>query len=230
MCGRGTLRRVDRPDRHRIELVDDAAVDEPARSTPLDGRRRWWVTGLGIVAIAAVATLLLPLATPDRTSEGRQVGDAEPVEIGNPEADGWVAMVPLATDDRAGFPTPVVQHGSSICVGFARVDFGPDDVRPSLARCVPAASEPIGTHEIRRLVSVKSGLDTWHFIEAGGDVTTVSGSIGPNRVHLAGPVIGLRLENGVGIDDVTWSTRDGSFTCEPDDGVWQTGVFCPDDA
>jgi len=217
---------------HRIDLRQEGG-EQPATPSPgAADRRRRLLLGIALAVGAIVVAVVIPVVTPERVSDGRQVADAEPLEIGSPESDGWVVMVPLAADDRTGFPTPVVNFGPSTCIGFARVDFGPDDVRPSLARCVPAAPMSLGNDEIRLLVSIKSGFDTWHFIEAGNDVAladvaTTSDSIDPSRVYLADAIIGLRLENGVSVARLSWSTIDGSYECESNDDAWKTGAFCP---
>ena len=96
----------------------------------------------------------------------------------NGAVDGWESLVPTAGELRSGFPAPMVWTADRVCIGFARVDFGPDDFRPSLARCERHRAENVAANEIRSLVSIKSGFDTWHFIEAADHIDSI-------KVHLA---------------------------------------------
>jgi len=233
VAGRGTLRCVNRPERYLIDVGAPTPTEvRPPAATPGDRRRRW-IFGVALAIAAVVAAVVIPLVSPDRVSDGRQLADAEPVEVGSPADDAWQSMEPLAADERNGFPAPVVSIDDSICIGFARIDFGPDDVRPSLARCVPHASDTVDADAVRLLVSVKSGFDTWHFVEAGNDVVavevaTADGTIDPGRIYLAGAIIGLRMQNGVDVERFTWSTIAGAFECDADLSAWENGAFCND--
>ena len=87
----------------------------------------------------------------------------------------------------------MVWTADRVCIGFARLDFGPDDLRPSLARCEPHSTGNMAANEIRSLVSVKAGFDTWHFIEAADHIDSIEVSSGERRARERRPnsLVGL---------------------------------------
>jgi hypothetical protein len=72
--------------------------------------------------------------------------------------------------------------------------------RPSLARCERLSAENMAVNEIRSLVSIKRGFDTWHFIEAADRIGSIKvhlatgEAVGHERLHLSGLTAELRLE------------------------------------
>lgn len=188
-------------------------------------------TGAMLAIVIATAVHLLSGPTP---REGAQTTPAGSIVLERPAVDGWQPLVPIAGELLAGYPPPMVWTAGRVCIGFARIDFGPDDFRPSLARCERHRAEVMAVNEIRSLVSVKSGFDTWHFIEAADRIDSVkvhlaSGeAVNDDRIYLSGSTAGLRLENGRDLASVQWSTRSDTYRCVPDPTAWQTSEFCTD--
>lgn len=207
---------------------DIAALD--AEAPP--ATRRPWVAWAGIATVAILVAIALQVAGRPDGEEGTQQPTGS-VVLRRASSEGWDALEPTTGRLRSGFPTPMVWRSDRVCIGFARIDFGPDDVRPSLARCEQAAGAEMASNEIRSLMSIESGFDTWHFIEAAApvaDVTVrlVDGElVGDDRIHLSGSTIALRLEVARDLAAFDWSTSRERFRCVPDPAAWRTSVFCP---
>ena len=138
----------------------------------------------------------------------------------------------MSGEQRAGYPAPMVWTADRVCIGFARLDFGPDDLRPSLARCERHSTGNIAANEIRALVSVKAGFDTWHFVKAADGIDSIevylaSGErVSDDRILLSGSIGALRLENDRDLATVEWSTRSSTYRCLADPIAWRSSVFC----
>lgn len=216
----------------RPELVfDDESTNDSIGSV---ARRRWVLASTAGFLMAVIVTAVL-LSSDPTTQEGTQVTPAESIVLERPAVDGWKPLIPTAGELRPGFPAPTVWSSGRICVGFARVDFGPDDFRPSLARCERDGAKPMEDNEIRSLVSVTSGLDTWHFIEAADNIDSIKvrlaagEAVNGDRLLLAGSTGALRLENGRDLASIEWSTQSSTYRCVPEPTAWRTSVFCGDE-
>lgn len=216
-------------------VFDDGQTDDNAGSAT---HVRQVVVGLtAILAIVIGILIAVHLLSEPAPQEGAHVRQAEIILLERPAVDGWELLVPLAGELSSEFPPPMVWRADRVCIGFARVDFGPDNVRPSLARCERSPAEDMAVNEIRSLVSVKTGFDTWHFIEAADRIDSIEvlltarESLNGDRIHLSGSTAALRLENGRDLASMQWSTQDQTYRCVPDPTAWQTSEFCtePDD-
>ncbi len=186
-----------------------------------------------VFVVVLVAAVVVYLTSEPAPRDGAQVDPTGPIVLRLAADDGWERLVPAGDRAREGFPEPMVRRSGGICVGFGRLDFGPDDRRPSLARCerdpVPAPLEP---NAIRSIVSIVSGFDTWHFLEAAAAIDDVrveltSGEpLDAGRVLLADSTMALRLENGRDLGSIEWSTGAGRYRCTPDPAAWRTASFC----
>jgi hypothetical protein len=212
------------------ELVFD---HEPTGDTSGSAARvRWALVGTGaLFAIAIVIAVLL--ASEPAPLEGAQA-TADSVVLERAAVDGWEPFAPNAGELRSGFPTPMVWTADRICIGFARIDFGPEDLRPSTARCERQRAENMASNEIRSLLSIKSGFDTWHFVEAPDHIDSIKvrlasgATVGSERIHLTGTTAALRLENDRKLASIEWSTRSQTYRCMTDPTAWQTSEFCVD--
>lgn len=189
------------------------------------------VVGTAVV-LAIVIVMVFQLVSGRALREGTQATVAESFVLESAALSGWKPLVPISGERRAAFPAPMVWTADRVCVGFARLDFGPDDLRPSLARCERHSTGDMAANEIRSLVSVKAGFDTWHFIEAADHVDSIevylaSGErVSDDRIHLSGRIGALRLENDRDLETVEWSTRSSTYRCLPDPAAWRSSVFC----
>ncbi len=196
-------------------------------------RRLAGPVGVGIVFAVLLAAAAIVFVTSDPAPrQGSQSPPTGPVVLQLADTTGWVRLTPLAGPPREAFPEPMVTRTDGVCVGFGRIDFGPDDLRPSLARCEPDRSPAMDPNEIRSIVAIASGFDTWHFLEAAAPIETVtlqlvSGeAVSADRIHLAESTMALRLENGHDVASIEWSTDRGRFRCTADAAAWQTATFC----
>lgn len=183
-----------------------------------------------LVGWAIVANVVSDGSTTDK---GVQVDPVGPARLRGATEGTWVPFARVAGDGREGFPEPMVRRSDGICVGFGRVDFAPEVRRPSLARCEPAASTtPLADNEIRPIVAVQSGFDTWHVLEAADDVTgirvmTADGAeVMGDRLFVSDSTLAIRLENDRPLVLFEWSTPGGTHRCVPDAAAWRTATFC----
>lgn len=213
-------------------VFDDEPIDDGSDSAT--GGRQVLAGVAAMLVIALLVVIAVRFLSSPAPLEGAQVNQDGPILLERPAVNGWEPLMPLSGELRSDFPPPMVWRSDRVCIGFARVDFGPDDFRPSLARCERHPAENLGANEIRSLVSVKSGFDTWHFIEAAGRIDSVDvllttrESLSGDRIHLSGSTLAVRLENGVDIESLRWSTEDQTYRCESDPDAWQTSEFCAD--
>lgn len=212
-----------------LDVDDENEINRGAGATR--PRLRWIVLGT-VAAVALAAVALLAGGTEPR--DGAQTNSGESIVLRPAAVVGWQPLEPVAGGLRPGFPGPMVSRADEICIGFARDDFGPDDRRPSLARCVSGTSDHVmASNEIRSLLSIASGFDTWHFIEAADTVEDVSvldatgEPLRGERIHLSDSTIALRLENGTDLSSIEWSTGAATYRCVPDPTAWSTSTFCP---
>jgi len=196
-------------------------------------RVRWVLIGTGALLATVIALAVLLVSEPT-SQKGAQATPTGSFVLEQAAFDGWEPLVPTAGELRVGFPAPMVWKGDRICIGLARTDFGPDDFRPSTARCERQRAENMAPNEIRSLLSIKSGFDTWHFIEAPGPIESIKvrfatgAAVGDERIHLSGSTGALRLENGRDLASIEWSTRSLTYRCVPDPTAWQSSEFCVD--
>lgn len=213
------------------ELVFDR--EPTGESTDSVERVRWVVVGTGalLAIVIVIAVVLVSESTP---TEGTQTAPADSFVLAQAATNGWESLVPTAGELRSGFPAPMVWKADRVCIGFARVDFGPEDLRPSTARCERHSAENMAANEIRSLLSIKSGFDTWQFIEAPGHIDSIKvrlatgEAVSDERIHLSGSTAALRLENGRDLVSIEWSTRSLTYRCLPDPAAWRTSKFCTD--
>ena len=196
-----------------------------------DSRRPLVAIGAGVL-VALIIGIAVQFASEPQPDDGIQRPTGS-VVLRRAGVDGWVPLVPTAGQPRSGFPAPMVWRSDRVCIGFARADFGPDDFRPSLARCErDPLEQEMASNEIRSLLSIESGFDTWHFIEAAAPLTavrvqlSVDRPMSNDRIHLAGSTVALRLEVGVDLVSIEWSTSTDVFRCMPDPEAWRTSIFC----
>ena len=185
----------------------------------------------GVAVVAAVVWFVLSAG--EQIRPGTQI-EGQPVTLGLAALTGWTPLADLSGEPRPDFPEPMVWKKDRVCIGLSRVDFGPDDLRPSLARCVPNSTiAGLAPDAIVTIATVVAGLDTWHFIEAAGPVERVrvkvsdDGDLGGDRIHLAGSTFALRLTNGLDLERLEWGAGDITYRCTPDPMAWQTSDFCP---
>jgi hypothetical protein len=215
----------------RPELVFDHEPTSGRSSSAARGR--WVLAGTGVV-LAIVIVIAVLLTSEPTPLEGAQARTSDSVVLEQAAVDGWEPFAPTTGELRAGFPTPMLWTTDRICIGFARIDFGPEDLRPSTARCERQRAENMKANEIRSLLSIKSGFDTWHFIEAPHEIESIkmrlaTGEVvGNERIHLSGSIVALRLENDRDLASIEWSTRSQTYRCVTDPTAWQTSEFCAD--
>lgn len=188
---------------------------------------------LAIMVTAAMLVWLLILAAKPAPLPGVQVDGLPDIRMAQATEMEWDQLVSQSGDERPGFPEPMVWRGDRICVGFGRVDFSPEQRRPSVARCVdPPDVRTAGPSAIATLMTLASGLDTWHFIEASSEVgdvrvTLAEGErLGADRIYVLGSIFALRLPNERELRELEWSTAPGSWRCTPEAEAWRTSVFC----
>ncbi len=213
----------------RYEFVFDQ--ESPAPTGSADGRARRALVGTAVL-LAIVIVMAVQLVSEPTPQAGTQAMPTESFVLERAAFTGWEPLVSMSGEQRAGHPAPMVWTSDRVCVGFARLDFGPDDLRPSLARCEPHSTDSPAADEIRFLVSVKAGFDTWHFIEAADHIVSIEVSlalgerVNDDRILLSGSIAALRLENDRDLVTIEWSTRSSTYRCLPDPTAWRTSVFC----
>ena len=204
-------------------------VGAPTGAT-VDMPRPAWVL-LAILSAVAVAVVIFRF---EPVLPGGQVATPAPA-IRNAAGGLWEPLENVAGGGRPGFPEPMVRRGPELCVGFGRVDFPPSERRPTLARCIDTSDTPVGRDVLMVLDSITSGLDTWHILEVNGTVGSVTveqagaGHLEADRVYVGGSTIALRLNNGIELDSIDWTTEFGRFRCTPELGAWASGKFCTPD-
>jgi hypothetical protein len=214
-----------------MEIVFDR--ETPGESVSSVANVRWVLVGSGALLAIVIALAVLRVSEPT-SQRGAQVMPAGSFVLEQAAFDGWEPLAPTTGELRAGFPAPMVWKGDRVCIGLARTDFGPEDFRPSTARCERQRAESMASNEIRSLLSIRSGLDTWHFIEAPGDIDAIKvrlatgAALGGERIHLSGSTAALRLEDGRDLVSIEWSTKSLRYRCLPDPTAWRTSKFCAD--
>ena len=214
-----------------MEIVFDR--ETTGESVSSVARVRWVLVGTGALLAIVIALAVLRVSEPT-SQRGAQAVPAGSFVLEQAAFDGWEPLAPTAGELRAGFPAPMVWKGDRVCIGLARTDFGPEDFRPSTARCERQRATNMASNEIRSLLSIRSGFDTWHFIEAPGDIDSIKvrlatgAALGGERIHLSGSTAALRLEDGRDLASIEWSTRSLRYRCVPDPTAWRTSEFCAD--
>jgi hypothetical protein len=215
----------------RMEIVFDR--ETTGESVSSVAHVRWVLVGSGALLAIVIALAVLRVSEP-RSQRGAQAMPAGSFVLEQAAFAGWEPLAPTAGELRAGFPAPMVWKGDRVCIGLARTDFGPEDFRPSTARCERQRATNMASNEIRSLLSIRSGFDTWHFIEAPGDIDSINvrlatgAALGGERIHLSGSTAALRLEDGRDLASIEWSTRSLRYRCVPDPTAWRTSEFCAD--
>jgi hypothetical protein len=215
----------------RMEIVFDR--ETTGESVSSVAHVRWVLVGSGALLAIVIALAVLRVSEPT-SQRGAQAMPAGSFVLEQAAFDGWEPLAPTAGELRAGFPAPMVWKGDRVCIGLARTDFGPEDFRPSTARCERQRATNMASNEIRSLLSIRSGFDTWHFIEAPGDIDSINvrlatgAALGGERIHLSGSTAALRLEDGRDLASIEWSTRSLRYRCVPDPTAWRTSEFCAD--
>jgi hypothetical protein len=215
----------------RMEIVFDR--ETTGESVSSVAHVRWVLVGSGALLAIVIALAVLRVSEPT-SQRGAQAMPAGSFVLEQAAFDGWEPLAPTAGELRAGFPAPMVWKGDRICIGLARTDFGPEDFRPSTARCERQRATNMASNEIRSLLSIRSGFDTWHFIEAPGDIDSIKvrlatgAALGGERIHLSGSTAALRLEDGRDLASIEWSTRSLRYRCVPDPTAWRTSEFGAD--
>jgi len=210
---------------------DLAFDDEPSdlADEPETRVNRTVVAGAVLLAIViAVAVAVVSRATPDAGSQA----PAASVALERAPTFGWQTMAPVSGRSRPNHPSPMVLSTDRACVGFERLDFDPRKRRPNIARCDVRPPGGLAVNEIRSVVSIRAGFDTWHFIEAPAALDSIEVSLADgelmsgDRVFLAGTIGALRLENGRDLERIEWATPLSTFRCTPDPAAWRSAVFC----
>jgi hypothetical protein len=215
----------------RMEIVFDR--ETTGESVSSVAHVRWVLVGSGALLAIVIALAVLRVSEPT-SQRGAQAMPAGSFVLEQAAFAGWEPLAPTAGELRAGFPAPMVWKGDRVCIGLARTDFGPEDFRPSTARCERQRATNMASNEIRSLLSIRSGFDTWHFIEAPGDIDSIKvrlatgAALGGERIHLSGSTAALRLEDGRDLASIEWSTRSLRYRCVPDPTAWRTSEFCAD--
>lgn len=213
-------------------MIELGAIDD-VDSPPPTSRPRSLRLQITIGLLLVIAAVVWVFATTSPSTQGQQVDGPLATTLRLAEDDGWIALTSGA--ERPGFPEPMLWTADGICIGFGRVDFEPDDRRPSLARCrLGDTAGSIGPNMIRPLISIASGFDTWHFLETADAVEGVNvqfgdgGRIEADRAYIGGSMIALRLENGRDLTSFGWVTTESSYRCTPEPTAWRSSVFCVD--
>ena len=203
---------------------------------PPEGRDRWGALTSASAKVAAVVFFValigwLTLLQDETIRPGNQL-PSPGIALAGADATGW-ELLESRVDPRPNFPEPMVWHGDRLCVGFSRVDFVVNP-RPSLARCVdPEAFQPLDSGAIVVVATVRSGNDTWHFIEFGSEIHTaevrfVDGpTLASDRVHIGTSTLAVRLPNDGLMSELRWTTTSATRRCAPDPDVWRTAQWCP---
>jgi len=183
--------------------------------------------------IIGAGVIWLMLSGGGQVEQGVQIEGYEATMFSLAAVEGWELLVPGDGQPRLGFPEPMVWKSDGVCIGFSRVDFGPEDRRPTLARCVPHAPvAPLGANTIVSLVVIPSGFDTWHFVETAQPLESVrieleeGGTVDADRIYIGGSTVALRLENENDLVSFEWSTMESTFQCTSDATAWRTSLFC----
>lgn len=204
---------------------------------PPEGRDRWGVlTGAGAkVAVVVLFVALigwLTLLQDETIRPGNQL-PSPGIALAGADAAGW-ELLESGGDPRPNFPEPMVWRGDRLCVGFSRVDFDVLNPRPSLARCIaPEAFRALDSGDIVVVATVRSGNDTWHFIEFGSEIHTAEvrfvddPELASDRVHIGTSTLALRSPNDSLINELRWTTTSATYRCVPDPDVWRTAQWCP---
>ena len=226
----------DRPptyDRRTMVIRGDFAFDdEPADLADGPKTRADRAEVAGVVLLAIVIAIAVAVVSRPTPQPGSQAAPAGSVALERASAFGWQTLTPASGRLRPDYPSPMVLSTDRVCVGFERLDFDPRDRRPSIARCDMQRRGDLAVNEIRSVVSIKAGFDTWHFIEAPAaldsiEVTLADGEpMSGDRVFLAGTIGALRLENGRDLERIEWATPLSTFRCTPDPTAWRSSVFC----
>ncbi|MDW3176487.1 MAG: hypothetical protein R8J94_03760 [Acidimicrobiia bacterium] len=191
--------------------------------------------GVLITIVAAAVALVWLLVLVGRPAmEGAQVEGNPEIRMARASEMTWHDLVSRTGEERPGFPEPMVSRADHICIGFGRVDFTREERRPSVARCVePPELRSVGPGAIATLMTLASGLDTWHFLEAATPVDRVrvemaeGETLSLDRIYVSGSTFALRLPNERELREIAWSSGSREWRCAPEPSVWQTSVFCP---
>ena len=197
---------------------------------------RPWIRRHPLVVVGAVAVLVAVAffsVGSDNRPEGRGEQLAGPTaRIAGAGNRPWVEVVPESGAPREDWPPPMIARGTEVCFGFGRVDFGPP-TRPTLARCVEAAAIPeLPSNGLVSLIVIDAGNDTWHVLATGGEVgsaglTDADGNpIDPERVHIEGDLLVLRLSRTVELSDLSWIVGRTRLRCAPPAGAAVSSRFC----
>lgn len=213
-------------------MIELGAIDHVDRPTSTSRLRSFPLPiAIGVVVVIAAVVWLFITASP--STRGQQVDGPLATTLRLAEHDGWIAL--NSGTERPGFPEPMAWTSDGVCVGFGRVDFDAANRRPSLARCRSnETAANIASHAIRLVVTVVSGFDTWHFLEAADRVEGVhvllddGHTLEADRVYFGSSIIALRLENGRDLAAFEWTTTESAYRCTPDPSAWRTSVFCID--
>jgi hypothetical protein len=189
-------------------------------STPRQVQKPFRGRTLAAIMAAAVALVWLLVFAGKPTLPGAQVDGTPAIHMAQPSAMTWHDLVSEAGEERPGFPEPMVSRADRICIGFGRVDFTQEERRPSVARCVePPEVRSLGPGAIATLMTVASGLDTWHFLEAANPVDEVrvelaeEGALGRDRIYISGSTFALRLPNELELGEIRWSNESRKWRC-----------------
>lgn len=218
------------------EPADDVAdlwdTPDSVTTTPSEVERRLPWFGLAALLVVALLVGLAVRVSNDDPPAGEQVAGNTPIEIRTATGDEWTPMRRLGGDARPGFPEPMVRGDGALCVGFGRVDFPVESRRPSVARCESRPGPLLTAGELRQVVSVTSGLDTWQFVELSDDVVSVSvtvadgTNVAPDRLYAVDSLVALRLENGQRLGSIDWTFATAAYRCTTDPEAWTSGRFC----
>lgn len=204
----GRIRQIDAPGR---TLPGEATSPRRAR------RGRSALIAAGLAAAALVAALVV-LDEGERPEELVERFDGPPVTVGSAVARPWRALDSEIGTVREGWPTPMLARGTELCFGFGRVDRSPP--RPSLARCVDVDELPeLPANGLITVMTIKAGLDVWSVLAAGSEVESVAvglrdrEALGPDRVHLDGDVVVLRLPASAPVEALSWISGRTRYVC-----------------
>lgn len=235
-CDRDCRTDADGPptyDRRTMVIRSDFAFDdEPADLADEPETRANRAAVAGVVLLAIVIAIAVAVISPATPRAGSQAATAGSVALESAPAFGWQTLAPASGRLRPDYPSPMVLSTDRVCVGFERIDFDPRNRRPSIARCDMQRPGDLAVNEIRSIVSIKAGFDTWHFIEAQAALDSIEVSLADgepmsgDRVFLAGTIGALRLENGRDLERIEWATPLSTFRCTPDPMAWRSSVFC----
>ena len=220
-------------DRRTMVIRGDFAFDdEPADLADEPETRADRAVVAGVVLLAIVIAIAVAVVSRPTPQPGTQAAPAGSVALERASAFGWQTLTPASGRPRPGYPSPMVLSTDRVCVGFERLDFDPRDRRPSIARCDMQRRGDLAVNEIRSVVSIKAGFDTWHFIQAPATLDSIEVFLADgepmsgDRVFLAGTIGALRLENGRDLERIEWETPLSTFRCTPDPTAWRSSVFC----